>query len=112
VPVAERVDLLRRLRRKLRPSGRVVIFEHNPLNPLTQHAIKICPFDDDAILLWPWEVRRTLKSAGYLEPRLDYIVFFPRPLRLLRPLEPLLRACPLGAQVMAVAERGKLLDAP
>jgi 2-polyprenyl-3-methyl-5-hydroxy-6-metoxy-1,4-benzoquinol methylase len=106
VPVDERVALLRRLRRKLQPSGRLVVFEHNPLNPLTRWAVKMCPFDDDAVLLWPWEARRTLERAGYARARVEFIVFFPRALQRLRPLEPLLRGCPLGAQVMVVADSG------
>lgn len=106
VPVGEREGLLRRVRRKLHPSGKVVVFEHNPLNPLTQRAVKMCPFDDDAVLLWPWEARRTLERSGFARARLDFIVFFPRALRRLRPIEPLLRGLPLGAQMMIVAERG------
>lgn len=105
VAKAERVDLLRRVATKLRPGGRVVIFEHNPLNPLTLKAVRDCPFDDDAVLLWPWEVRELVQYAGYRDARLDYIVFFPRALSPLRPLEPSLRGVLLGAQTMTVATR-------
>lgn len=101
----ERVDLLRRVAGKLRPGGRVVIFEHNPLNPLTLKAVNDCPFDDDAVLLWPWEVKELVKYAGYGDVRLDYIVFFPRALSPLRPLEPRLRHVLLGAQTMTIATR-------
>ncbi len=30
---------------KLRKGGSLVVFEHNPLNPLTTHAADSCPFD-------------------------------------------------------------------
>jgi len=103
VPPAERLDLLSRLRTKLRPGGKVFIFEHNPLNPLTRRAVATCEFDDDAILLWPWSIRPLLRAAGFSPERLDYIVFFPRPLAALRPMEPYLRHVFLGAQTMTVA---------
>lgn len=102
VPRPQRVTLLRHLRTRLRPGGRVVIFEHNPLNPVTRRAVADCPFDDDADLLWPWYARRLLVDAGFRGVQLDFIVFFPRPLAWLRPLEPRLRALPAGAQMMLV----------
>lgn len=102
VPPGERTALLTRLRRKLRPGGRVFVFEHNPLNPLTRRAVAMCPFDDDAVLLWPWQLRPLFRSAGFDVERIDYIVFFPRSLAKLRPLEPHLRHVVLGAQTMSV----------
>ncbi len=103
VAPSARVDLLRTVRGLLRPDGRVVVFEHNPLNPVTRRAVAACAFDDDAILLWPWEARGLLKQAGFRDVSLDYIVFFPRRLGFLRPLEPKLKRVALGAQQMLVA---------
>ena len=103
VPKPERVPLMARLRAKLRPGGRLYVFEHNPLNPVTVRAVKMCPFDDDAVLLYPWELRSLLRKAGYRVERLDYIVFFPRVLASLRPLEPYLRHVVFGAQTLTVA---------
>ncbi len=105
VPVNERPALLRTVRRKLRPGGRVVIFEHNPWNPLTRKAVADCPFDDDAILLWPWQITGLLRDAGLGEIERDYIVFFPRALSFLRTLEPRLKRLFLGAQTMTVGAR-------
>jgi SAM-dependent methyltransferase len=102
VPPAERELLLASVRRTLAPGGRVFVFEHNPINPLTRRAVAACAFDDDAILLWPWEARRLLRGSGYDRVRLDYIVFFPKALGFLRHLEPKLRWLALGAQVMVV----------
>jgi 2-polyprenyl-3-methyl-5-hydroxy-6-metoxy-1,4-benzoquinol methylase len=105
VPPAARPALVRALHDKLAPNGRLIVFEHNPLNPLTRRAVAICAFDDDAILLWPWEAKRLLANNGFAEIRLDYIVFFPRSLAVLRPLEPKLARLPIGAQVMVVGTR-------
>ncbi len=100
-----RVGLLRQVRALLRPGGRLVVFEHNPLNPVTRRAVAACAFDDDAILLWPWEARKLLLEAGFDEVEREYIVFFPRALSFLRPLEPSLRGVMLGAQQMLIATK-------
>ncbi|MBX3204387.1 MAG: class I SAM-dependent methyltransferase [Labilithrix sp.] len=105
VPPRERAGVLATVRDALRPGGHLVVFEHNPLNPVTRRAVAACPFDDDAILLWPWEARRLLRRSGFDQVRLDYIVFFPKPLAFLRGLEPRLRRVALGAQQMLVAVR-------
>jgi 2-polyprenyl-3-methyl-5-hydroxy-6-metoxy-1,4-benzoquinol methylase len=99
VPVEERPALLSTIYELLAPGGRVVIFEHNPMNPVTRRAVAACPFDDNAVLLWPSEVKGLLRGAGLNDVDLDYIVFFPRALSGLRTLEPKLSWLPLGAQV-------------
>ncbi len=103
VSVGERREVLSRLRTKLMPGGRLFLFEHNPLNPFTRRSVARCPFDDDAVLLYPWELRPLLVGAGFLVERVDYIVFFPRLFAQLRPLEPMLRRVVLGAQTLTVA---------
>jgi SAM-dependent methyltransferase len=105
VPPAERPALVSQVLDRLAPGGRLFIFEHNPFNPVARYAVATCPFDDDAILLWPSEQKRLLRQAGFEDVRLDYIVFFPRPLAFLRPLEPRLRWLFLGAQTMAVGRK-------
>ncbi len=105
VDPAARVDLLGTVKEKLAPGGRVVVFEHNPLNPLTRRAVAACEFDDDAVLLWPWEVRRTLRDAGFHSADVRYIVFFPKLLAALRPMEPWLSRLWLGAQTMTTATK-------
>lgn len=105
VKPAERPELLRTVASLLAPGGRLVVFEHNPLNPVTRKAVADCPFDEDAELLYPWTVTGLLRDAGLAEVDLRYIVFFPRALAALRPLEPKLSRLPAGAQVMAVGVR-------
>jgi SAM-dependent methyltransferase len=106
VPPGERLALLLSAAAKLRPGGQLVVFEHNPYNPLTVRAVRDCPFDDDAILLPPRELRALLRRSGLRAVRQDYVLFFPRALARLRPLETLLRSCPLGAQTLTRGVRG------
>lgn len=103
VPPSERAELARTVRKKLRPGGTLAVFEHNPFNPLTQRAVRMCPFDDDAVLLWPWQARSLLRGAGFSTTALDFIVFFPRPLAGLRRFESRLRWLPAGAQYLVTA---------
>jgi SAM-dependent methyltransferase len=99
------VSLFAELRRVLRPGGLIAIFEHNPLNPLTVRAVNTCPFDEKAILIGAGTLRRRLQAAGFARPATRYRIFFPRALRLLRPLEQWLTWLPLGAQYCAYATR-------
>ncbi len=89
---------LERLRKSLTPRGHFFLFEHNPLNPLTLHAVNTCPFDADAILIRAGEMARRVKTAGFSQVRMRYCTFFPRALSMLRSLEPRLAWLPLGAQ--------------
>lgn len=104
VPPAERPAVLHAVVQKLAAGGRVFVFEHNPYNPVTRRAVRDCPFDDDAILLRPRELRRLL-AAELCSVQQDYVLFFPRPLAGLRRFEPLLRRCPLGAQTLTTGAR-------
>jgi SAM-dependent methyltransferase len=103
VPPGERQELVSRLVSRMAPGGRLFVFEHNPLNPLTRRSVRLCPFDADAVLLWPGELRGYLSGAGLRLESRDYIVFFPRLLSWLRPLEPVLKWCAAGAQYVTAA---------
>lgn len=100
----ERQELIDGVASRLVPGGKLVIFEHNPMNPLTRRVVSQCVFDEDAILLPQRETRRYFRAEKF-RVRRDYIVFFPRFLSWLRPLEPSLAWCPLGAQYAVVATK-------
>ena len=51
IPLAERATAAKILRNRMKPSSKLVIWEHNPFNPFTRMLVKICPFDADARLL-------------------------------------------------------------
>lgn len=100
----ERAEFVQEVAGRLAVGGRLVIFEHNPLNPLTRWAVSRCPFDEGVELLRPKEVRSLCRGPLQVE-KTDYIVFFPRWLSWLRRFEPLLRRCPGGAQHATVSVR-------
>jgi hypothetical protein len=83
----------------------IVIFEHNPLNPLTVHAVRTCPFDANARLIKAGDLVRSLESEQWQAADINYHIFFPRILSALRPLEKSLRWLPLGAQFSVNARK-------
>lgn len=107
IDAAEHVALLRELRRILADGGSLFLFEHNPLNPLTRHAVDTCPFDANAVLIRARTMRERLRTAGFDSVALAYRIFFPGALSFLRPLEPYLKWLPLGAQYRLCARKCK-----
>jgi SAM-dependent methyltransferase len=105
IPHAEHVELLAEIRRVLVPGGRLFVFEHNPLNPLTRYAVNTCAFDEHAELVLASTMRRRVRDAGFATARVRYRIFFPHALRGLRPLESKLAWLPLGAQYYVAARK-------
>lgn len=96
---------LRELTRVLADGGWLVLFEHNPFNPLTVRAVNTCPFDVNARLVRAAALADRCRAAGLEKPLTRYRLFFPRALRLLRSLEPFLYRLPLGAQYYVAARK-------
>lgn len=90
--------------RVLKKSGRLYIFEHNPLNPLTRKIVKDCIFDVDAVLVPVNNIKRIVKEVGFQIHKRKYIIFFPRRFlfKFLIPLERYLQWCPLGGQYYVI----------
>ena len=105
IPHGEHVAWLRELHRITRRGGLIAVFEHNPLNPLTVHAVNTCPFDENAKLIFARDLTRRLSDAGWASPLIEYGLFFPRSLALFRPMEKKLSWLPLGAQYVAIARK-------
>lgn len=91
--------------RVVRRGGLVVLFEHNPLNPLTRLVVARCAFDDDAVLLSPAEATGLLRGARLAPVERRYILFLPFDSGAVRRIERTLARVPLGAQYYAAGER-------
>ncbi len=102
---ADRQAVFGELAGRLASGGSLVVFEHNPANPVTRWVVERCPFDHDAVLLPPAETSGYARAAGLAVARRDYIVFMPRALAWLRPLEPWISWLPAGAQYAMSARK-------
>lgn len=91
--------------RVTKPGGLLMIYEHNPLNPITRAVVRECPFDDNAVLVGARELQSRSQAAGWQDVRARFRVFFPHGLAAARPLERLLVRLPLGAQYYVTGRR-------
>lgn len=94
----ERDHAFEQLYALMKPGGELFIFEHNPYNPVTRHIVNTCPFDKDAILLPPAELATRAKATRLKVVENRYALFYPAPLKALRPTEAYLGWLPLGGQ--------------
>lgn len=105
VPPANWARFVEEMHRVIRPGGLALIFEHNPLNPLTMRAVNNCPFDEDAVLLRCSKTIDLLVGAGFENAVGRYILTIPVKNRALRAADRLFSRVPLGAQYYVKAER-------
>lgn len=109
IPLAGRPAAMKLVYDTLRPGGLFAFWENNPWNPGARYVMKRIPFDRDAIALSAVEAARLIRAAGFEILRVDFLFVFPRSLRWLRGLEPLLSRLPLGAQYQVLCRRPLLL---
>jgi SAM-dependent methyltransferase len=105
IPHDDHSKWLSELKRILRPDGVIAIYEHNPLNPLTMHAVNTCPIDVNAKLIRAGVMRLNMLRNGWRDINIEYKLFFPASLKLLRPIEKYLRKFFLGAQWRLIAKK-------
>jgi len=106
VPPAQREGLFQRLSRLLSPKGFLIVFDHNPYNPVTRRMVSTCPFDEDAVLLSLSAMKRLVRGAAQLPVRgAGYCLFFPQGLKSLRPMERLMTWLPMGGQYFVLAQK-------
>jgi SAM-dependent methyltransferase len=103
IPHEDHVYWLAELRSVAKPDSMLVLFEHNPLNPLTVRTVNTCPFDANARLLSAYQLRRAVRETGWRDIEIEYRIFFPGPFAKLRPAERLLTWLPFGAQYAVYA---------
>lgn len=101
----EHLKWLSELLRVARPGATLIVFEHNPRNPLTRKAVQDCEFDVGVTLIGHGEMLGKVAASGWCGPQATHHVFFPEILRHFRRLEPLLGWLPLGGQYAVTARK-------
>jgi SAM-dependent methyltransferase len=105
IPPADRPGAVHYILRALRPGGIFALWENNPWNPGTRLVMSRIPFDRDAITLTPPEARSLVRANGFEVVDTDFLFIFPRALRWLRGIEPLVASLPLGAQYQVLCRK-------
>ena len=99
------LELMKEIRRVLSPNGIFFLFELNRINPLVRYMSYKSRFDVNADLLYPGNVNRKLKKAGFSNIQLKFIIFFPKLLNRLLFLESYLTKVPIGAQYCFILKK-------
>ncbi len=106
VPVSDREQVYGELHRLLRPGGSLVVFEHNPWNPVTRYVVARTPIDRDAALLPPPEVTAALKFTEWGDIRTSHLMFLPPRLGVLATsAERMFSWLPVGGQYAVTARK-------
>ena len=105
IPPAQRNSVMAALYRRLAPGGDLIVFEHNPYNPVTRRIVSNCPYDADAVLLKPRELRGRMQQGGFRDVQSGYCLFIPPSFKRLLFLEPRLQFLPLGGQYFVHARK-------
>jgi len=105
VPPSERPAVVDLVRSSLRPGGLFSLWENNPWNPGARYVMWRIPFDRDAVMLSARTARGLVRGGGLDALRTEYAFVFPRALKALRILEPVLAKAPFGAQYQVLSRR-------
>ena len=102
-------NMVNEIYRVLVKEGRLYVYEHNPLNPVTKYLVKTCVFDKDAHLLTSNYTAKLLKRQNFKVDKKQFIIFFPRKgiLSKFIFLEKYLQWLPLGGQYFMRAVKGE-----
>jgi SAM-dependent methyltransferase len=106
VPSAERPRFIAELSRVTRPGGLVVVFEHNPFNPLTRLVVRRCEFGEDAHMLGMREAERLLRKNGVATVDRGFLLLFASRRPRILAVERAVRRLPLGAQYYLAGRPG------
>ena len=100
-------EIFNELIRILKPGGRIVLFEHNPLNLLTRWIVDGLTIDRNAALITARNVREMMNLKKLRNIRVNYLLFFPPRLRWrwLQQAERIISWLPFGGQYVVVGEK-------
>lgn len=103
IPFQNHDGYLQELIRILKPGGYLVIFELNPLNPLTVFTFKRNPIDRYAKMMSPSYTKHLTQKYG--KSKTKFYCFYPKIFGWLRPTEPYLTKVPFGALYATLTQK-------
>jgi len=106
IPRQRHISILRQLQCQLNQGGRLMIFEHNPYNPLTRHITRRCKLDQNAQLINASSLAGQVRKSGFRILEKKYYLFLPWVHSVwLWAEKALLKKLPFGCQYLIVAEK-------
>jgi ubiquinone/menaquinone biosynthesis C-methylase UbiE len=105
VATSKRFKMVSEMVRVTRSTGIVGVFEHNPFNPLTRHAVNTCELDKNVVLLPSNHAVGLLRDAAEGEPDVRHYLFSPLGGAVGCSLDRHLMRVPLGGQYVAWVRR-------
>jgi ubiquinone/menaquinone biosynthesis C-methylase UbiE len=104
VDVPNQIRLIDECQRVLKNEGRLFVFEHNPLNPITRKIVDDCPFDQNAKLINPIRLKKMLRENGF-QTNCRFIIFMPALLKRFEFLENWIWWVPIGGQYYYICSK-------
>jgi SAM-dependent methyltransferase len=101
----ERNDFFKKIYSLLDDNGRLLIYEHNPYNPITLKVVANCEFDIDAELINKKNLIKLCNENDFKLQKSGYIHFFPSKLKFFFNLEKYLKWFFLGAQYFCIFKK-------
>ena len=101
----ERNNLFKKIYNLLDDNGSLLIYEHNPYNPLTLKVVANCEFDIDAELINKKNLIKLCNENNFKLEKSGYIHFFPSKLKFFFNLEKYLKWLFLGAQYFCIFKK-------
>ena len=98
----ERNNLFQKIYKLLEDNGRLLIYEHNPYNPITLRVVANCEFDADAELIKKKDLINLCNKNNFNLQKSGYIHFFPSKLKIFFNIEKYLKWLFLGAQYFCI----------
>jgi len=109
IPPKERPKTAAALYQRMKSGSKLVIWEHNPLNPFTRLLVKTCPFDKDARLLTADATRNLFLKNSFRFLESAYINLLPPQWvknDRLAAIEKKILSFPIGTQYWMMFQRG------
>ena len=101
----DRYNFFQKIYKLLDDNGILLIYEHNPYNPITLKVVANCEFDVDAELIKKKDLIKLCNENNFHLQKSGYIHFFPSKLKFLFNLEKYLKWLFLGAQYFCIFKK-------
>lgn len=101
----DRQMLFSEISKKIAPGGHVVVFEHNPKNPLTRLVVRGCQIDRGVVLLNTKDVTSLASASKIAKLDIKYLTFFPPVLSFMNSHEKRMQRLPLGGEFMFLGRK-------